>query len=114
MKIQVGKTYKDSKGNLWYVEAKLSNSPYKAAPYIVTTKEGSFNFLSEEGNTHGTGSVCGYDLLPNRVKKESWAWRYTNRAGLVYPVNSEAKADELVLSDPCIAKVKTIWYEDEE
>lgn len=115
MKIQVGKTYKDSKGCSWYVEAKLVNPIRKHSPYIVTTEGGGWNFVDEEGKVFGRGSKYGFDLLPNRVKKEGWGYKFSD-SNNIYLVSTEEAADKVVAfpDGDKRTKVKVIWYEDEE
>lgn len=123
MKIKVGKTYKDGSGRQWLVEAKLINASDPDKNYLITTQGGGYNFCGEDGVSFLNYPQC--DLLPNRVKREAWGYRYEKFPAYIYLYDkrgntfTEESLDAYIKTGDVSGggtkiKVKSIWYEDEE
>lgn len=68
MKIEVGKTYKDQNGGLWYIETELKRPINSSFPFLATDVVGQQLNVNREG----IAPWYAYQLHPNLMKKEGW------------------------------------------
>jgi len=123
MKIEVGKSYKDSFGDTWLIEGRLVNRG-AGAPFLATDVLGTMRRYEEDGTC---SMVTKCNLLPNKVKKEGWCNVYRNEGftplryaiGRIFSSKEEAveaaDATVTVLNriDTVMDTVKIEWEEEE-
>lgn len=123
MKIEVGKSYKTSNGDVFHIEHKSSLPEHEGYPYLgfIRTspyaKGGALFRFNEGGVSHH--SVERVQLLPNKVKKEGWIGvflpnsayeRYCSSA--IYPSKEESDRQGKWFGK-FIGSVKIEWEEEE-